>query len=104
MDVFSALADSTRRSILELLAKNGPLSATEVCAKFPISPQAVSQHLKALREANLVQVEKQAQKRLYRINPTAMLELEGWVGRLTQLWSQRFDALEEVLQAEKKKT
>jgi hypothetical protein len=48
-------------------------------------------------------MEKQAQKRLYRLNPAAMLELGDWVGQLTRLWSQRFDALEEVLQAEKKK-
>ncbi len=103
MDVFSALADPIRRRILELLAKNGPLSASQVCEKFPVSPQAISQHLKALREARLVQMEKQAQKRLYRINPAAMLELEDWAGRLSQLWKQRFDALDEVLQAEKKK-
>jgi DNA-binding transcriptional ArsR family regulator len=103
MDLFTALADPTRRSILELLAKKGPLAATEICEKFQTSPQAISQHLKVLREAKLVQMEKQAQKRLYRLNPAAMLELEDWVGQLTQLWSQRFDALEEVLQAEKKK-
>ena len=104
MDVFSALADPTRRTILELLAKSGPLAATEICEKFSVSPQAISQHLKALREAQLVQVEKRAQKRLYSLNPAAMLELEGWAGHMAQLWSERFDALEEVLKAEKKKT
>jgi len=103
MDLFSALADPTRRGILELLAKRGPLSATEVCEKFPVSPQAISQHLKVLREANLVQMEKRAQKRLYRLNPATLLQLEDWAGRVTQLWNQRFDALDKVLQAEKKK-
>ena len=67
MDLFSALADPTRRSILELLAKKGPLPATAICERFQVSPQAISQHLKVLREAHLVQMEKRAQKRLYRV-------------------------------------
>jgi DNA-binding transcriptional ArsR family regulator len=104
MDIFSALADPTRRTILEMLAKNGSLSATNICAHFPISPPAISQHLKALREAKLVLMEKRAQQRMYQINPYAMLELEGWTKLMTQLWNQRFDALDTVLEAEKKKT
>ncbi len=103
MDIFSALADPTRRKIMELLASFGQLTATEISDKFEITPPAISQHLKILREANLVQMEKHAQQRIYRINPGAMLELEGWAKQLTALWSQRLDALDEVLQAEKKK-
>jgi DNA-binding transcriptional ArsR family regulator len=102
MDLFSALSDPTRRSILELLARGGPLSATQICAQFPVSPPAISQHLKILRQANLVQVEKRAQQRLYSLNPGAMLELEGWAGQLASLWSQRYDALDTLIQAEKK--
>ena len=48
-------------------------------------------------------VEKRAQQRIYRINPDAMLELEDWARRLTQLWNERFDALDQVLESEKKK-
>jgi len=103
MDKFTALADPTRRSILEMLARHGQLSAKEIYDQFPVSPPAISQHLKVLREASLVQVEKRAQQRIYRINPDAMLELEEWARKLTQLWNQRFDALEQVLEAEKKK-
>ncbi len=103
MDIFSALADPTRRKIMELLASHGQLNATEISAEFDVTPPAVSQHLKILREANLVEMEKHAQQRIYRINPQAMLELEGWTRQLAQLWSQRLDALDEVLQAEKKK-
>ncbi len=103
MDIFSALADPTRRKIMELLASYGHLTATEIADKFEMTPPAISQHLKILREANLVQMEKHAQQRIYRINPGAMLELEGWAKQLTDLWSQRLDALDEVLQAEKKK-
>jgi DNA-binding transcriptional ArsR family regulator len=103
MDKFHALSDPTRRQIVELLSQRGQLSATEIAGQFPVSPQAISQHLKILREAGLVQVEKRAQQRIYRVNPQAMLELEDWARRLRQLWSQRFDALEEVLEEEKKR-
>ncbi len=103
MDIFSALADPTRRKIMELIAENGQLSATEISDKFEMTPPAISQHLKILREANLVQMEKRAQQHIYRINPQAMLELEGWARQLTELWNGRLDALDRVLQAEKKK-
>jgi len=103
MDMFSALADPTRRKIIEILATNGQLSATEICEKFPFSPPAISQHLKILREAELVQVEKRAQQRIYTLNPRALLGLQDWTQQITRLWNQRFDALEKVLEAEKKK-
>ena len=100
MDMFSAFADPTRRTILEMLANNGPLSATDICVKFHVSPPAISQHIKVLREAKLVLMEKRAQQCLYQLNPDAMLELEGWIKHLTQIWNERFDALEKVLEAE----
>jgi DNA-binding transcriptional ArsR family regulator len=101
MDKFSALADPNRRKIIELLAAKGQLSATEIYEHFQVSPQAISQHLKVLRGANLVQVEKRAQQRIYRVNPDTMLDLEGWARKMRQLWSDRFDAMEKVLEAEK---
>ena len=104
VDVFTALADPTRRKILEMLANRGPLTATDIYAQFPVSPPAISQHLKILREAKLVQVEKRAQKRIYRINPEAMLDLEDWAKHMAQLWHQRFNALDQLLETEKKKS
>ncbi len=103
MDIFNALADPTRRKIMELLANSGPLTATDICNRFQQSSPAISQHLKALREAGLVLVEKQAQQRIYRIDPQAMLELEAWTKGLRQVWSERFDALDMVLETEKQK-
>jgi DNA-binding transcriptional ArsR family regulator len=70
---------------------------------FYVSASAISQHLKVLREANLVEMEKQAQKRIYQINPDAIYEIEEWVKKMTELWNQRFDALDEVLKIEKEK-
>ena len=78
MDIFYALSDPTRRKILELLASQGELSATQIYASFQISPPAISQHLKVLREANLVKMDKRAQQRIYQINPEAVHELEDW--------------------------
>lgn len=103
MDKFSALADPTRRLILEILARSGQLSATEISDQFQVSPSAISQHLKVLREANLVLMEKRAQQRIYQINRETMVELEAWAKQLAQQWDERFEALDEVLEAEKKK-
>jgi DNA-binding transcriptional ArsR family regulator len=103
MDMFVALADPTRRNILELLASSGELSATAIYVQFPLSPQAVSQHLKVLREAHLVEMEKRAQKHVYRLNPQTLPQFEAWVSHMKQRWSERFEVLDAVLEIEKKK-
>ena len=102
MDMYVALADPTRRHILELLATNGELSATAIYEQFPVSPQAISQHLKVLREANLVEMEKRAQKHVYRLNPQTLSQFETWVQQMQQRWEERFAALDTVLEREKK--
>jgi DNA-binding transcriptional ArsR family regulator len=101
MDIFSALADPTRRSILEMLANHYELPASDIHDKFQVSPQAISQHLKVLLKARLVHVEKRAQQRIYQINPDAMIEVEEWAKQYRQIWSQRFDALDKLLKAQK---
>ena len=103
MDMFVALADPIRRTILEILASSGELSATALYEHFSVSPQAVSQHLKVLRETHLVEMEKRAQKRVYRLNPETLSEFEAWVTQTKQRWSERFDALDAVLEREQKK-
>ena len=101
--LFYALAEPTRRDIIELLASNGQLSATDISDNFAVSAPAISQHLKVLREANFVRVEKRAQQRIYRINPEAMSEIEGWVQEMTRQWNARFNVLDKILEAEKRK-
>ena len=103
MDMFVALADPTRRNILELLASSGELTATAIYERFPTSPQAISQHLKVLREAGLVEMEKRAQKHLYRLNPQKLTEFELWVQSMQRRLSERFEALDEILEREKRK-
>ena len=87
MDMFYALADPTRRKILELLASRGQLSATEIYDQFGATPPAISQHLKVLRQAGLVLMEKRAQQRIYKLNPESLLELEDWSMQLAQQWN-----------------
>ena len=101
--LFDALADPTRRRIIELLAANGRMSATDIYDNFSMSNPAVSQHLKVLREAELVRIEKSAQKHIYSLNPDKMHNLEGWIKHTTQLWDQRFYRLDNLLAAEKRK-
>lgn len=101
MDRFTALADHTRRAILELLAQHGELPAGEIAAQFDVSGPAVSQHLKVLREAGLVRVERRAQQRIYRLNPEGMRDVEEWVGHTRRVWERRLDALEAFLKSEK---
>jgi len=101
--LFNAIAEPTRREIVELLATSGELAATSIYENFEVSHPAISQHLKVLRDANIVQMEKRAQQHLYRINTNAMNELEGWAREISDLWNQRFDALDKVLQEEKRR-
>ncbi len=103
MDKFSALADPTRRSILELLAERGPLPATKIYDQFQFSHPAISQHLQVLREARLVNMEKHAQRHLYQLNLDTMAELEDWVQSMTRRWNARFNRLDQILAEEKKK-
>ena len=96
MPVFAALADPTRRRLLELLAA-GERSAGELAAEFGISRPGVSRHLRVLREAGLVTVRRDAQRRIYAVDPQPLAELHEWLARYRALWDDRLDALERRL-------
>lgn len=97
MDVYAALAEPNRRRIIELIAKKGSLTSTDISEEFSITPPAISQHLKVLRESQLVQVEKVAQRRIYRINADKLSEIEEWIEKLKKVWNARFNRLDDVL-------
>jgi DNA-binding transcriptional ArsR family regulator len=103
MDTFTAFAEPTRRSILEMLAASGNLSVNDICKQFPSSPPAISQHLKVLREANLVMVEKRAQQRIYYINPEPVRELKDWIHQFAARMEEQYQALDKVLEIEKQR-
>jgi DNA-binding transcriptional ArsR family regulator len=97
MDVFSAVAEPTRREMLVLLAK-GERSAGELGDAFPqLTQPAVSRHLRVLREADLVEVRPQAQHRIYALRPEGLRELDRWVSIYRPFWSDRLDSLESHL-------
>lgn len=103
MDTFTAIAEPTRRTILERLAFNGNMSATEIYKGFKSSPPAISQHLKVLREAKLVRVEKRAQQRIYYITPEPIRELEKWIQQFAARLEDQYQRLDEILEIEKKR-
>jgi DNA-binding transcriptional ArsR family regulator len=90
--VLRALADDNRRTLLEALA-DGPASAGELAAMLPIARPGVSRHLRVLREAGLVDVHPDAQRRVYELRPEPLAEVDEWLGRYRGLWTQRLDAL-----------
>lgn len=97
MQHLQAIADPTRAHILEMLAAQGSMTAGEIVARFTMSAPAISQHLKVLKEAGLVTVEVKAQSRIYRLNPEGLAVIKAWLDELTHVWTEKFDALEQVL-------
>jgi DNA-binding transcriptional ArsR family regulator len=100
MDAFSVLAEPRRRRVVEILAHRGKLSASQICDEFDVTPQAISQHLRVLREANVIQMEKSAQRRLYAFNPRSMIQIQVWAADMARLWNRRLDRLAKVLKEE----
>jgi DNA-binding transcriptional ArsR family regulator len=90
--VLQALADESRRAMLETL-KGGPATAGELAAMLPIARPGVSRHLRVLREAGLVDVRKEAQRRVYSLRTEPLAELDAWLGPYRTIWEHRLDAL-----------
>jgi DNA-binding transcriptional ArsR family regulator len=96
MDIFAALSDPTRRAIVEFLAQ-GERSAGSITAAFQLSAPAISQHLKALKQTELVSVRVDGQRRIYSLNPQGLQALDGWLERTRRFWDARLDDLEREL-------
>lgn len=102
MEVFEALADSTRRHMLELLAVR-ERTAGELGAEFAVSQPAISRHLRVLRDAGLVNYRREAQRRFYRLEPGPLESLDRWLEQYRAYWTGRLDALERHIKRRKKK-
>jgi len=98
---FSALADPTRRAILQRLA-SGEATVNELAEPFAISLPAISRHLKVLERAGLISRGRTAQWRPCRLEPAPLEEVADWVTRYQTLWEGRFDRLDEHLKAMRK--
>lgn len=101
--MFEAIADPTRRHILELLA-DGERTAGELAAAFPTSRPAVSRHRRVLREAGHVRWRGDAQRRVYRLDPGPLSEVDAWLDRYRRFWSDRLDALGDHLRSHRRET
>jgi DNA-binding transcriptional ArsR family regulator len=90
--VLAAISDESRRTVLHALSE-GPATVTELAALLPIARPGVSRHLRVLREAGLVEVRSDAQRRIYSIRPQPLAELDEWLEPYRALWENRLDAL-----------
>lgn len=98
MQSLAAIADPTRRHIIEMLAERDR-TAGELVAEFDMSAPAISQHLNVLREAGLVVTRVAGQSRIQSLNPAGFDDLDAWLEKTRAAWSRRLDALERELLA-----
>ena len=93
---FAVLAEPTRRRILDLL-RDEPRSVGDLVARLGLSQPGTSKHLRVLREAGLVRVRPEAQRRWYELRPEPLAEVDAWLEPYRRLWAGRLDALERHL-------
>lgn len=102
--VLQALADGSRRTMLEIL-RDHPATAGELAQALPIARPGVSRHLRVLREAGLVDVRQDAQRRIYSLRLAPLQDVDDWLGDYRALWQNRLDALHtEVARGKKERT
>jgi DNA-binding transcriptional ArsR family regulator len=91
--VFSALSDPHRRYVVQALAERGDATATELAAELPVTRQAVTKHLSALREAGLVESTRAGREIRYRLTPQPLDDAVSWIERVGAQWDARLAAL-----------
>lgn len=94
---FAVLADPSRREILDLL-RSGERPVNDLVSVLDLTQPTVSKHLRVLREAGLVEVRIDAQRRWYRLNPRPLAEIDTWLAPYRRMWEASFDALERHLE------
>ena len=104
MDVFEAIAEPSRRVLLDTLA-GGDRTAGELVAALPdLTQPSVSRHLRVLREVGLVEVRPDAQRRIYALRADGLVAIDGWIERYRQFWTGHLDALERHLNGNDQET
>jgi len=96
---FQALADPTRRAVLDLL-RRGSQPAGEIAEAFPVSRPAISKHLKLLRRARLVHEHREGRHRVYRLNPEPLRAVDSWLDQYRRFWSANLASLKTFVEAE----
>ena len=100
-DVFDAIADPTRRRIIQLLAEAGELALHELTPHFPMGRTAVSKHLAVLKEAGLVADRKVGRETIFRLNAAPLQEVQDWVAFYSRFWSANVERLNRLLEEER---
>jgi len=96
---FAALADPTRRAVLELL-RQGSQPAGAIARAFPLSRPAVSKHLRLLRRAHLVQERREGRHRLYQLNPGPLQAVDSWLEQYRVFWRANLASLKNFVESE----
>lgn len=91
--IFSALADPTRRQVIQALSQQGPATATGLAANLPVTRQAVTKHLSALADAGLVTATRRGREKLYQISPRPLTDAVSWMADVGARWDERLAAL-----------
>jgi DNA-binding transcriptional ArsR family regulator len=99
---FQALADPTRRAVLDLL-RRGSQPAGEIASAFTVSRPAISKHLRLLRHAHLVRERRQGRNRVYELNPEPLRAVDSWIEHYRSFWSARLSNLKAFVEAEHKR-
>ncbi len=94
--IFSALAEPKRQLIVELL-RDGPLSVGEIADRLDLNQPQTSKHLRVLSNAGLVEVQAIANRRIYKLRPQPLKELDTWLDSFRRVWDERFDRLDDYL-------
>ena len=96
---FHALADPTRRALLDLL-RTGPQAAGQIAEAFPVSRPAISKHLRHLRKAHLVKEQRRGRHRFYRLNPEPLKAVDSWLDNYRQFWQMNLASLKAFVENE----
>jgi len=97
-DVFRAIADPTRRAILDRL-RTGEAKVNELCAGFDVSRPGISKHLKVLREASLVRERREGRNRVYELSPAPLRDVVAWVESYRSFWQHNLQALKQFVES-----
>lgn len=101
--IFDALADATRRDVLRAVAEDGPLTATELAARLPVSRQAVAKHLTTLASAGLVASERVGRDVRFRFQPAPLDDAVAWIAAVGARWDRRLAALDRRLSTHRRR-
>lgn len=100
MDVFAAVANPTRRQVLRLLLDRGPQPVQELAERFEMRRPSLSEHLKVLKDAGLVEERRSGRQRLYSLRPQPLREMVEWLAPYEKFWREKLSNLSELLDGE----